>query len=162
LANLWHLGGCRFFIRAMKLSRQQWVQLSLIAAAVDHSACSLAFMSSPHADLLRAAVWNLPAPHDRCLDADHLVSYPTLSGDLAVLARACGRAAFRHRIRFGFLGDWLPIHRPEDRAIFVKGLRKAGLPDERRQMPQFQSPNGNLRQRSHLTWEAPSKRGPRV
>jgi Flp pilus assembly protein TadD len=31
-------------------------------------------------------------------------------------------------LRISNLGDWLPIHRPEDLAIFAEGLRKAGLP----------------------------------
>jgi len=33
------------------------------------------------------------------------------------------------RLRVANLGDWLPIHRPEDLSIFADGLRKAGLPD---------------------------------
>lgn len=32
-------------------------------------------------------------------------------------------------LRISNLGDWLPIHRPEDLAIFAEGLRKAGLPE---------------------------------
>jgi TolB-like protein len=32
-------------------------------------------------------------------------------------------------LRISNLGDWLPIHRPEDLATFADGLRKAGLPE---------------------------------
>jgi tetratricopeptide (TPR) repeat protein len=32
-------------------------------------------------------------------------------------------------LRISNLTDWLPIHRPEDIAIFADGLRKAGLPE---------------------------------
>jgi TolB-like protein/Flp pilus assembly protein TadD len=32
-------------------------------------------------------------------------------------------------LRISNLGDWLPIHRPQDLATFVDGLRKAGLPE---------------------------------
>ena len=32
-------------------------------------------------------------------------------------------------LRISNLKDWLPIHRPEDLAIFADGLRKAGLPE---------------------------------
>jgi hypothetical protein len=32
-------------------------------------------------------------------------------------------------LRIANLGDWLPIHRPEDIATFAEGLRKAGLPE---------------------------------
>jgi hypothetical protein len=32
-------------------------------------------------------------------------------------------------LRISNLKDWLPIHRPQDLAIFADGLRKAGLPD---------------------------------
>jgi TolB-like protein/Tfp pilus assembly protein PilF len=32
-------------------------------------------------------------------------------------------------LRISNLTDWLPIHRPEDLAIFAEGLRKAGLPE---------------------------------
>jgi TolB-like protein len=32
-------------------------------------------------------------------------------------------------LRIANLKDWLPIHRPEDLAIFAEGLRKAGLPE---------------------------------
>jgi Flp pilus assembly protein TadD len=32
-------------------------------------------------------------------------------------------------LRISNLRDWLPIHRPEDLAIFAEGLRKAGLPE---------------------------------
>lgn len=32
-------------------------------------------------------------------------------------------------LRIANLKDWLPIHRPEDLAIFAEGLRRAGLPD---------------------------------
>jgi TolB-like protein/Tfp pilus assembly protein PilF len=32
-------------------------------------------------------------------------------------------------LRISNLRDWLPIHRPEDLAIFADGLRKAGLPE---------------------------------
>jgi TolB-like protein len=32
-------------------------------------------------------------------------------------------------LRISNLGDWLPIHRPENLAVFADGLRKAGLPD---------------------------------
>jgi hypothetical protein len=32
-------------------------------------------------------------------------------------------------LRISNLGDWLPIHRPEDLATFAEGLRKAGLPE---------------------------------
>jgi len=32
-------------------------------------------------------------------------------------------------LRIANLGDWLPIHRPEDFATFAEGLRKAGLPE---------------------------------
>ena len=31
-------------------------------------------------------------------------------------------------LRVSNLKDWLPIHRPEDLAVFADGLRKAGLP----------------------------------
>lgn len=31
-------------------------------------------------------------------------------------------------LRVGSLGDWLPIRRPQDMAVFAEGLRKAGLP----------------------------------
>jgi TolB-like protein len=33
------------------------------------------------------------------------------------------------RLRVSNLRDWLPLHRPEDLAIFANGLRKAGLPE---------------------------------
>jgi tetratricopeptide (TPR) repeat protein len=32
-------------------------------------------------------------------------------------------------LRTSNLTDWLPIHRPQDVAVFADGLRKAGLPD---------------------------------
>jgi TolB-like protein/Tfp pilus assembly protein PilF len=32
-------------------------------------------------------------------------------------------------LRISNLGDWLPIHRPEDLATFADGLRRAGLPE---------------------------------
>ena len=32
-------------------------------------------------------------------------------------------------LRISSLTDWLPIHRPEDLALFADGLRKAGLPE---------------------------------
>jgi hypothetical protein len=32
-------------------------------------------------------------------------------------------------LRISNLEDWLPIHRPEDLAVFADGLRKAGLPE---------------------------------
>lgn len=32
-------------------------------------------------------------------------------------------------LRLSKLGDWLPIHRPADLAVFADGLRKAGLPE---------------------------------
>jgi len=32
-------------------------------------------------------------------------------------------------LRISNLADWLPIHRPEDLAVFAEGLRKAGLPE---------------------------------
>ena len=32
-------------------------------------------------------------------------------------------------LRLSNLGEWLPIHRPQDLAIFADGLRKAGLPE---------------------------------
>ena len=32
-------------------------------------------------------------------------------------------------LRVSNLKDWLPIHRPEDLAIFANGLRRAGLPE---------------------------------
>jgi tetratricopeptide (TPR) repeat protein len=32
-------------------------------------------------------------------------------------------------LRISNLGDWLPIHRPEDFATFAEGLRRAGLPE---------------------------------
>jgi hypothetical protein len=32
-------------------------------------------------------------------------------------------------LRISNLGDWLPIHRPQDLATFSDGLRKAGLPE---------------------------------
>jgi hypothetical protein len=32
-------------------------------------------------------------------------------------------------LRISNLRDWLPIHRPEDLAVFADGLRKAGLPE---------------------------------
>jgi len=45
------------------------------------------------------------------------------------------RQAMRHlrqldpALRIANLGDWLPIHRPEDLATFADGLRRAGLPE---------------------------------
>jgi hypothetical protein len=32
-------------------------------------------------------------------------------------------------LRISNLTDWLPIHRPQDLAVFSDGLRKAGLPE---------------------------------
>jgi hypothetical protein len=32
-------------------------------------------------------------------------------------------------MRIATLNDWLPINRPEDRATFHGGLRRAGLPE---------------------------------
>lgn len=32
-------------------------------------------------------------------------------------------------LRISGIGDWLPIHRPENLALFAEGLRKAGLPE---------------------------------
>ena len=32
-------------------------------------------------------------------------------------------------LRVSNLGDWLPIHRPEDLTTFADGLRRAGLPE---------------------------------
>jgi hypothetical protein len=32
-------------------------------------------------------------------------------------------------LRIADLGDWLPIRRPEDLALFADGLRTAGLPE---------------------------------
>jgi hypothetical protein len=32
-------------------------------------------------------------------------------------------------LRISNLRDWLPIHRPDDLAVFADGLRKAGLPE---------------------------------
>jgi hypothetical protein len=32
-------------------------------------------------------------------------------------------------LRISNLRDWLPIHRPEDLAMFADGLRRAGLPE---------------------------------
>jgi tetratricopeptide (TPR) repeat protein len=31
--------------------------------------------------------------------------------------------------RLSTVGDWIPFHRPEDAAMLVDGLRKAGLPE---------------------------------
>jgi hypothetical protein len=49
--------------------------------------------------------------------------------------RGAARRAMHHlreldsTLRIADLGDWLPIRRPEDLALFAHGLRTAGLPE---------------------------------
>jgi len=69
-----------------------------------------------------------------------LPSFLLVAGVVAASNALAGRTAAAQRamthlrqldpsLRISKLGDWLPIHRPEDLHVFAKGLRLAGLPE---------------------------------
>jgi tetratricopeptide (TPR) repeat protein len=137
LASAWFLGGflrvwrgepeaaTGLFTRAMRLSpldpELYRMQAGMAAAHL------FAGRFDDASSWAEKSFWNLPS-------FLMVVSIVAASHALAGRTRAV-RQAMQHlrqldpALRISNLRDWLPIQRPEDRAVFADGLRRAGLPD---------------------------------
>lgn len=137
LAAAWFLGGflrawrgesdtaIEHFARAMRLSPLDPEMFRMQAGT------ALAHLFAGRFDA--ASSWAAKAIRD-------LPSFLMVVGIVAASHALAGRTDEAHRamdhlreldpaLRISNLGDWLPLHRPEDLATFADGLRRAGLPE---------------------------------
>jgi TolB-like protein len=137
LASAWFLGGflrtwhgesegaIKHFEHAMRLSPLDPEMYRMQAGiAMAHLFAGRIDAASSWAD---KACGNLPS---FLMAVSIVAASHALAGRRDEAARAMDRVKeLDPALRISSLKDWLPIHRPEDLAIFAQGLRKAGLPE---------------------------------